>query len=333
MSSARIALVSFDSLGDSLIYLMMAENLQRNRFDITCYGNALSQMSAWIPHIKIRPLPPIEELENELAQYHLAIVSPSMMLREKMADEYVQRIRRKWVLICQKAPRSWYYDHTQRLKSSLPVDIFVQLHRMASCGGSIRFKKFFDESVVEITQTYMRERMGLEDVVKVVSVTPPVGLKYRRFPKRVIVSPDSAGPEKKNWSKKLFIRLAHLLKAKGYEPVIVVSPRNHEEWYQLSNGSFDVPHFSDISQLASFIYESGALVANDSGNGHLASFLNIPVVTIYRKRNKKFHWRPGWGTGVVICPSMVIPWIEGGIWKPFVRPVRVLKELENLLSV
>ena len=65
-------------------------------------------------------------------------------------------------------------------------------------------------------------------------------------------------------------------------------------------------------------YESGAVIANDSGNGHLASFLGVPVVTIYRKRNPKFHWRPDWASATVVCPRLTLPGFRGDIWKPFV---------------
>jgi hypothetical protein len=42
-NKARIALVFFDSLGDGLIYLMIANNLQNNDFNVTCYGNVAYQ--------------------------------------------------------------------------------------------------------------------------------------------------------------------------------------------------------------------------------------------------------------------------------------------------
>ncbi|MDQ5942536.1 MAG: hypothetical protein QG572_1352 [Pseudomonadota bacterium] len=46
---ARIALVAFSSLGDGLIYLMMAENLRLNGFSVTYFGNIGHQLRAWLP--------------------------------------------------------------------------------------------------------------------------------------------------------------------------------------------------------------------------------------------------------------------------------------------
>lgn len=47
-----------------------------------------------------------------------------------------------------------------------------------------------------------------------------------------------------------------------------------------------------MAELASFIFESGTIVANDSGNGHLAPFLGVPSITICRKRNPYFFGGP-----------------------------------------
>jgi ADP-heptose:LPS heptosyltransferase len=41
----------------------------------------------------------------------------------------------------------------------------------------------------------------------------------------------------------------------------------------LNRDEFELPLFNNIGDLASFIFESALMVANDSGNGHLASFL------------------------------------------------------------
>ena len=53
----RIALVSYDSLGDGLVYLMMAENLRLNGFDVTYYGDSISGLAGWVPQLSIRPYP------------------------------------------------------------------------------------------------------------------------------------------------------------------------------------------------------------------------------------------------------------------------------------
>ncbi len=326
-----VALVAFDSLGDGLIYLMMAENLRRNGFDVTCYGNVAYQMRRWLADLKVQPYPERDQFENAFDGYDLVIASPPQFLRDAMDEPKTEVLREKWLLICQKTPESWRFDHTARLKRTLSAGAFEQLQGLMDCGGSIRYKRFADDSAVEMTLQYMRERMRLKAVSKEVRLSPPESLQFRRHSKRIVVSPDSAGPEIKNWTPTSFLALCHRLQARGYAPEIVVAPKHHEHWAKMPGNVFATPCFPGIDQLCSYLYESGAVIANDSGNGHLASFLGIPVVTIYRKKNPLFHWRPDWGPGIVVCPALTVPWPGGALWKPFVRPEAVVSALEKIL--
>ncbi len=328
-NSASIALVSFDSLGDGLIYLMMADNLRRNGFLVTCYGNIANQMREWLPELDVRPYPPAERLEAELDAYDLAIVSPPSFIRAQMDEAMTARLREKWLLICQKTPEAWRFNHTERIRKRAP-DKFQSLERLLDCSGPIRFKPFTKESAVEIATQFMRERMGLGIVTKTPPIEPPPGLQHRRHHRRIVVSPDSAGPEKKNWRPASFLKLCRKLRTRGYSPEIVVAPKNHAIWSKITGTEFNTPRFDDIGSLCAYLYESGIVVANDSGNGHLASFLGIPVVTIYRKRNPFFHWRPDWAPGVVICPVFSPSWGKEFMWKYFVSTSRVVEAIEQM---
>ena len=52
----RIALVAFSSLGDGLIYLMMAENLRLNGFAVTYFGNIGYQLRALATTVRDPPV-------------------------------------------------------------------------------------------------------------------------------------------------------------------------------------------------------------------------------------------------------------------------------------
>lgn len=329
-----IALVSYDSLGDSLIYIMISENLRANGFNVTIFGNIAHELRSWIPQIKTQPLPAIDDLDEALATFTFTLMSPPAALRSKLTPEFCRIAREKWALICQKAPDEWAFDHYQRLSRQLSKDELDSLRGLPNCSGPIRFKDFSQESVVDITLEFMREKMQLDTLVRNVPLSPPEGIEKGRHPRRVVVSPDSAGPSKKEWSPGAFLKLCKLLRLNDFDPKIVVSPQNHARWTMLAEGEFEVPLFPQISDLAAFIYESGALIANDSGNGHLASFLGVPVITIYRKRNRYFHWRPDWGPAKVICPSFRLPWPgEDAIWRPFIGKKRILEALKTLQSI
>lgn len=324
---ASIALVAFSSLGDGLIYLMMAENLRLNGFDVTYFGNIGYQIRDWMPQLKIRPYPDEAEFDGAFEGYDLVIMSPPQFVRNRMDEDYTEKLRKQWLLVCQKAPKNWRYDHTARVRSAFGAEIFEELRGLLDCSGSIRFREFADESVVDITLHYLRERMHLRQVTRHVALTPPAGLERQRHRKRIVVSPDSAWPKKKDWPPSSFLELCRALRARGYDPKIVVAPSNHARWAGMPGNDFETPLFPDIEKLSTYIYESGAVIANDSGNGHLASFLGIPAVTIYRKRNPNFHWRPSWGPTTVVCPRLTL----GPLWKPFVRKADILSALEKLL--
>ncbi len=314
----RIALVAFNSLGDGLIYLMIAENLHLNGFEVTYFGNIGYQLRNWLPQFAILPYPARDEMDAALAKFDLVIMSPPQFLRDEMDPTTTETMRRKWLLICQKAPEDWRFDLTEAKRSTLPPETFAALQGLLDCGGSMRDREYTSESVVDITLEYLAKRMGLTELTRTVALTPPDGLELRRNRQRIVVSPDSAWPKKKDWPPRAFLKLCRALEKQGDSPKIVVAPRNHERWRKLPGNAFETPVFHDIGELAAYIYESCAVIANDSGNGHLASFLGVPVVTIYRKKNPKFHWRPDWGPAKVICPRIVLPGFGGDIWKPFV---------------
>ena len=331
MKNARVALVSFESLGDSLIYTMMADNLRRNGYTTTLFGNVPYQLKEWLPQLSIKPYPEFETFYSTLDDYHLVLMSPSRTIRNSTGEIKIEDIRHRFLLICQKVPNTWLFDHHSRLKQNLTQDIFQEIEQLSHSAGSIHYRKFKKESVVEITLDFMREKMGLEVFSANVDLTPPKDLIFRKNKRRIVLSPDSAWPEKKDWSPERFLKLCDLLAQANYEPVIVVAPANHSAWQAKTNNHFLTLTFENIGKLAEYIYESAAVIANDSGNGHLASFLGIPVVTIYRKRNPYFHWRPDWSDTRVICPRIVLPGSDGPIWRPFIGVRRVKHVLEKLL--
>jgi ADP-heptose:LPS heptosyltransferase len=323
---ASIALVSYDTLGDGLIHLMMADNLQRNGFDVTCYGNIACQLRAWLPELRLMPYPPADKIEAELSSYDFAIVILPGFIHAGMDEAAIARMRENWLLITQRAPRDWHFDHTETVRRKVSPEKFRQLHGLLQCSASLRFCKFANESAVTMAMRYMQEQMRLENVRKRPALVVPNTLRHRRYAKRVVVSPDSAVPEKKNWRPAAFLLLCRRLQTLGYTPEIVVAPKNHAAWVERAAGMFPTPRFDDIGDLAAYLYESGIVVANDSGNGHLASFLGIPVVTIYRKNKPRFYWRPDWEPGIVVCP----PFSCGALWKYLIRPAHVISAIKRL---
>lgn len=133
----------------------------------------------------------------------------------------------------------------------------------------------------------------------------PPQLSHRKYAKRVVIHTGSSSPLK-NWPFEKFEIVANWLTKNNYEPVFL-------------------PQFSTLEQLASFIYESGVFIGNDSGPSHLASYFQIPHLVMAKDRKNMALWRPGWGQGIVLTPPSCL----SRYWQSVIRPKKVIKLLKN----
>ncbi len=161
----------------------------------------------------------------------------------------------------------------------------------------------------------------------------PPGLHFRKFEKRVIVHPTSA-ELKRTWPAEKFIRLCEKLQTRGFKPVVCISPAESKVWKPLLEGRTDIlmPFFQTVDQLASFVYESGFMIGNNSGIGHLASSLKIPTLSLFSRKSYANLWRPGFGPGDIVTP---LPLAIGArmkekTWKKFLTVPRVLNAFAAL---
>ena len=330
----RIALVSYDSLGDGLVYLMMAENLRLNGFDVTYYGDCISGLAGWVPQLPVRPYPEIDRMESELQEFDLVLCSPPSFIRRHSTEAEMKRLAERYVIICisRNFSESWRVDHTRRIEEELAPEKSRRLQRLAGCSGSIRHRMSSGRTVVQATLSFMQKDMGLECVTPDVELHAPAGLVHRRHRDRVVLCPDSSTPDRKDWSPLRIVHLAARLRSRGLDPKIVASPDNIAKWRELSADVCESPALHGIDALAAYLYESGAVVASDSGSGHLASFLRVPTVTIHRRMNRRFEWRPGWGPGVVVSPVITLTVPKTHIWRPFIPAARIVEAVEAFCS-
>lgn len=164
----------------------------------------------------------------------------------------------------------------------------------------------------------------------------PTG-RYRSHQKRILIHPTSKDPKRKSWSQEKFIQLADRLKKQGYQPVFCVAPDERADWEELQE--IPLPHFSNLQEVATFLYESAFFIGNDSGIGHLASNLHIPTLTLVGNRKKAPLWRPDWTLGRVVTPPFSLPnWKGIGLplrdiyWKETLSIKRVLHAFERLVD-
>ncbi len=157
----------------------------------------------------------------------------------------------------------------------------------------------------------------------------PKTLVHRRYLKRVIIHPLSSKDEK-NWPLCDYKALAQELAKAGFQPVFA---------FHCSEPDLDIPFdkfiCKNLDEMASFVYESGYAIGNDSLIGHLASNLVIPSVVIAECRKRMRMWRPGWLMGKVVTPPFWVPNVKffryrERHWKECITPKRVLKQFEML---
>jgi ADP-heptose:LPS heptosyltransferase len=131
-----------------------------------------------------------------------------------------------------------------------------------------------------------------------------------------------------------FIALSEHLKTQGFEPVFILAEGEKAGW---PLERIEVPHFQGLADLCAYICESGYMIGNDSGIGHLASCLKLSTVTICRSLLAANFWRPAWSLGEVVTPSSWIPNVKGlrwrdAHWKRLVGVPKVLKTFNHLVQ-
>jgi heptosyltransferase-3 len=185
----------------------------------------------------------------------------------------------------------------------------------------------------DIQVAVCREQLHLTQATRENGIVPPPGLIHRRFPKRVVIHPMSY-QEHKNWLPHKFAQLAQQLQKKGYQPEFVVSPTERPSWEWVLTQGFSLPQFASLDDVASWVYESGWMIGNDSGIGHLASNLGIPTLTIGMRARGIRRWRPSWTQGKVVLspPWLITRFLKERLWKHLLSVEHVFEAFEELTA-
>jgi len=274
----KIALFPCIGLGDGLIVLSLANNLVKAGHEVEVFHPLLPQMQSLFPHVIFSPRP--EDLKSL---------------------DHTKRI--------------FFYeklDWMQKVLQEQPEKNII-LNPIATPNRDYPYwaEGEFDGTVpfVDNLARYAEKKWGVESVSKDNGILLSESVERRKYPKRVILHPTSSRAGK-NWSKHKFLALASKLKSKGFDPVFILSKKEQEQWPEVK-----APVFSDLSAVAHFVAESGYMIGNDSGIGHLASCLGVPTLTICRNKMSADFWRPAWTQGEVIVPPKWIPNLKGLRWR------------------
>ncbi|HSW72341.1 MAG TPA: glycosyltransferase family 9 protein [Chlamydiales bacterium] len=312
----KAAVFSHSGLGDAIITLVISNNLHQNGWQVDTYHNGFQAMQAWVPHLPILMYPQVKEIDAILEKYDLIVAV------HDDSNEFVLKL----------------IDAGKRKD---PEGIKV-IYPYPTNG--IRLREYYQDSlldpsksIIEGYRLFCEEILHLAKTTKENGIIAPLHLKYRKHPKRICLHVASSRPSK-NWPIEKFVKLALHLKEKGFDPVIIPGgPKEWKEYEWLVEQGFSVPFFQTLEEAASYLYESGYLIGNDSGLGHLASSMGIPTVTISRRKSNARFWRPNWAPGKIVTPHVLIPNISGWRlrdrkWQSFISVNKVEKAFISLIE-
>ena len=212
------------------------------------------------------------------------------------------------------------HDNTNKSQQihalDLPIYTLYGSHNLSK-HGSLRETDFVcdpNRTMVDNVTEAVTKWFGLATTEN--GLVAPRGLIHRKYPLRIALH-SSSGSEEKNWPQKKFDRVAEELKKGGYFPLFLNEPGGK-------------PSLPSLEQLASFLYESGGFVGNDSGPGHLASYLDIPTLIIGKEARQMRLWAPGWRGAEIVTPP---PWTSRWKWarkrwKQLISTGNVIKRLK-----
>jgi heptosyltransferase-3 len=281
-------------LGDSLLAMIVVNNLVRNGYRVEVFGDYLHALKDWFPSFDMHPTVEPQHARERLGHF----------------DVLLHAYPRNVVEGC----RDWH-------PRCLVMETWPSFRQV--------------RNMVDIHVDLCKKELGLTDVVRTNGLSVPADLACRACMRRVAIHP-TASLEQKMWLRGRFLTLARELRARGFEPEVVVAPHERDDWlyFQQEHG-IAVPQFASLSEVASWLCQSGWFIGNDSGLAHLASNVGVPAVSLMVRNRIARRWRPGWAPSRAVIPLPVLPgrFAKDRLWRYFLPVSRVLRAFDELQSM
>ena len=298
----KAAVFCSKGIGDGLIFLTLSHNLLNSGYEVETFHDTLGELQQWVPHLLIKKYPSKQDIFSLMPTFDLIIIngddSPISKSVKKLA---IQKF------FC----KTWIFEPSSRSKVD-PLSLIDP-----------------QKTIVSNLICFCQKNLNLQNIERKNGFSYPKHLIHKKHPLRIVIHPTSASP-RRNWPDYKFLRLAKIIQQKGYEVIFITAAAERKKWKWIEKENFQLPYFSSLTEMASFIYESGAFIGNDSGIGHLANALNIPSVIIFSSLRKKRLWQPDWIESKGVIPISFLPNIKGArlrekYWTQFIGVKRVLK--------
>lgn len=306
-----------NGLGDGINCLSLSNNLHLNGWKVDTFQNTIGSMQSWFPHLPVYRYPNSSELPRILNAYD------SFFVVQNETNSFIQQL---------------IHEGKRRFPERIKV---IYLYPSPHIVNEPYYSDCLTEynlSIAENFRLFCERILHLPKITKNSGLIPPHHLVFRKNLKQVAIHPTSAKASR-SWPKEKFIKLALHLKSLGFKCMFLPGGiKEKEEWKEVESLGFEIPIFPTLDLLAGFLYESGYLIGNDSGLGHLASALHIPTMTFCRGKRQAQMWAPSFTKGIVLTPKAWIPNIKGfrfrdRYWKHCISLGMARRGFEKLISV
>ncbi|PIS00581.1 MAG: hypothetical protein COT84_06685 [Chlamydiae bacterium CG10_big_fil_rev_8_21_14_0_10_35_9] len=306
MGSMKAAIITAQGLGDGLIMMIIAYHLKKTGYQVTVFNKHLFSFYNWFPEYTFTSKFDIKKLPD----FDVVILQHDNSPEANALAEWKKKNSLKDLYVLYTN-----YRFNKHGILDFTTDYPYNQSRTMVFNTVSAIKHFFPD--INATN---------ENGIQI-----PKHLTYQKYQKRILLHPTS-GDAAKNWEPNSFLKLATLLKRKGFSPYFIISEKEKPHWQWVESKGFMLQAFSDLSNLASFIYESKALIGNDSGPSHLASNLKIPCLVIAKRRQNMLQWKPDFGPAKIIFPprymiNLKFLRLKDYFWKKLIRPKKVFNNL------
>ena len=321
----KAAVITSKGLGDGLIMTVLAQHLVKLNYSVDIFNPHLEELKEWFPDYNFKKKAEhlniwkdkntkdtdtdiaIDTADDENADILKKTTKQPAEHSEKQPVNYEQLANYDWVF-CQHSNTPFVEElkkNRQKLKrlSLVYASFNPQRHYPLNPDDFVCHN---DLPLADSLQIMGKEFFKLENSTKETGLKIPAHLTFQKYQKRLLIHPTSTCPTR-TWDKQKYLYFARKLKNQGYEIVFVMHPEERQAWKKFIPQDFILPAFHDLNTLASYIYESAALIGNDSGPVHLASLLNLPTLIITNDPKRLILWQPGWKKAFFAFPPKWVP--------------------------
>ena len=302
------AVIPSTGIGDALLMMVASHALLKKSYEVTTYHRRLQEMQEWFVGHQFKPTFSLDDLQG----CDLIILQNN---NSKRVSELIEART----------------NHTLK-----HLSIFYPTYKKGKHPPLSKTDRVFDgkktmvENIASETAALLQEEASSTDNGLIVLKE----LTHRLHPNRIVIQPLSTDP-KRTWLSSRFIKLAKKLRGKGFEPIFTLTP-NQQADPRWQESGIEIPSFKSLSELTSYVYESGFVIGNDSLLPHIASNLNIPHLVIGHLEDHMRLWQPGWLKGKLIMPPSWAPNIKffrsrDTHWKQWITVREVLRGFDKLL--